>query len=190
MTRQNITDGVREILTAPCPTCHGEGVILSAETVALEGLRKLRDVSAGDEEAYLLRVNPKVAAELIDPDSGLAELEEESGKQFHFEGGDALPIDSFELIESGSREQIEERALPFRVGDEVLVKIDEPHMYNPDDAVARIDSYIVSIRGGGGFIGERKLVRIERVERAAALASLQGADGGNGAGEPAERSTL
>ena len=47
MTRQNVTDGVREILTAPCPTCDGEGVVLSAETVAIEGLRKLRDVAAG-----------------------------------------------------------------------------------------------------------------------------------------------
>jgi ribonuclease G len=181
MTRQNITDGVREILTAPCPTCEGEGVILSAETVALDGLRKMRDIGAGDADAYLLRVNPKVAAELIEADSGLAELEEETGKQFHFEGGDALPIDTFELVESGSREQIEERALPFKVGEEVLVKIEEPHMYNPDDAVARIDAYIVSVTGGGRFIGERKLVRIERVERAVALASLQGSEAGNGA---------
>ena len=67
MTRQNVTDGVREILTAPCPTCEGEGVVLSAETVAIEGLRKLRDVAADSEaEAFLVRVNPKVAAELID----------------------------------------------------------------------------------------------------------------------------
>ena len=35
--------------------------------------------------------------------------------------------------------------------EEVLVKIDEPHMYNADDAVARIDSYIVSVTGGGRF---------------------------------------
>ena len=64
MTRQNVTDGVREILTAPCPTCDGEGVVLSAETVALEGLRKMRDIAAehGDAEAFLVRVNPKVAA--------------------------------------------------------------------------------------------------------------------------------
>src|SRR5512146_2279731 len=81
MTRQNITDGVREILTSPCPTCEGEGVVLSAETVSLEGLRQMRDAVAGsDAEAFLVRVNPKVAAELIDPDSGLAELEAETGK--------------------------------------------------------------------------------------------------------------
>ena len=131
----------------------------------------------------LLRVNPKVAAELMGRDSGLAELEEEIGKQFHFEGGDALPIDTFELVEAGSIEEIEERALPFKVGEEVLVKIDEPHMYNPDDAVARIDSYIVSVSGGGPFVGERKLVRIESVERSAAVASLpDGADQSNGTG--------
>ena len=47
-------------------------------------------------------------------------------------------------------------------------------MYNADDAVARVDSYIVSVSGGGRFVGERKLVRIEAVERAAAVASLLG----------------
>ena len=188
MTRQNVTDGVREILTAPCPTCEGEGVVLSAETVALEGLRKLRDIAAGDRgsDAFLLRVHPKVAAALIDPDSGLAELESETGKQFHFEGGEALSIDIFELVEAGGREEIEERALPFKVGEEVLVKIDEPHMYNPDDAVARVDSYVVSVIGGGRFVGERKLVRIERVERSAAVASLPGTEASNGAGGGSE----
>src|SRR6478672_1054378 len=184
MTRQNVTDGVREILTAPCPTCHGEGVVLSAETVALEGLGKLRDFAAekSGDEAFLVRVNPKVAHELTDPDSGLPELEEETGKRFHFEGGDALAIDTFELVESGSRSEIEERALPFKVGEEVLVKIDEPHMYNADDAVARIDSYIVSVTGGGRFVGERKMVRIDEVERSAAIASLLGGDSSNGSG--------
>jgi ribonuclease G len=187
MTRQNVTDGVREILTAPCPTCHGEGVVLSAETVALEGMRKMREIAAanGEVEAFLIRVNPRVAHELTDPDSGLAELEEETGKRFHFEGGDALSIDTFEVVESGSREEIEERALPFKVGEEVLVKIDEPHMYNDADAVARIDSYIVSITGGGPYVGERKLVRIEEVERAAAVASLLGNEPPNGNGKPA-----
>jgi ribonuclease G len=189
MTRQNVTDGVREILTVPCPTCKGEAVVLSPETVALEGLRKLREEAAGASkgEAYLIRVHPKVAAELIDPHSGLAALEKETGKQFHFEGGEALPIETFEIVERGSRAQIEERALPFKVGEEVLVTIEEPHMYNADDAVARVDSYIVSVTGGGPFVGERKLVKIERVERAAAVASLPGVEvSGNGAGDGGE----
>ena len=185
MTRQNVTDGVREILTKRCPTCDGEGVVESEETVAISVVRRLRDLveEQPKPEAFLLRVNPKVAAELLRQDSPLHELEERAGKHFHFEGGDALPLDTFEVVESGTRAEIEERALPFQVGDEVLVRIEEPHMYNVDDAVARVDSYIVSVTGGGRFVGDRRLVRIESVGRAAATASLVGeASGGDGGG--------
>jgi ribonuclease G len=174
MTRQNVTDGVREILTKPCPTCAGEGVILSEETVAIDVIRKLRELVASNSkpEAFLIRVNPKVAAKLLEEGSGLHELEEESGKDFHFEGGDALPIATFEVAGEGSREEIEQRALPFAVGEEVLVSIEEPHMYNVDDAIARIDSYIVSVAGGGRYVGERRLVRIDEVGRSLANATL------------------
>ena len=46
MTRQNVTDGVREILTKRCPTCDGEGVVRSEETVAIEVVRRLRELAA------------------------------------------------------------------------------------------------------------------------------------------------
>ncbi len=179
MTRQNVTDGVREILTHTCPTCEGEGVVPSAETMAIEVIRKLRELSAAEREpeAFLIRVNPRVAAELVADGSGLVELEERTGKNFHFEGGEALPIDTYEVAGSGTRAEIEERALPFQVGEEVLVTIEEPHMYNADDAIARVDSYIVSVGGGGRHVGERRLVRIESVARSAATASLLDANG-------------
>jgi ribonuclease G len=180
MTRQNVTDGVREILTERCPTCEGEGVVLSDETVAIKVMRRLRDVLEENPkpEAHLIRVHPKVAAELLRPESGLVELEAETGRHFHFEGGASLPIETFDVIESGSREKIEQRALPFQVGEEVLVTIEEPHMYNADDAIARVDSYIVSVAGAAPHVGERKLVRIESVDRAAAAASLLDNGGG------------
>jgi ribonuclease G len=182
MTRQNVTDGVREILTTRCPTCDGEGVVRSAETVAIEALRKLRDVAdgRGAKEAHLIRVNPKVARELMRSDSGLIELEDETGKTFLFEGGDALPIDTFEVAESGDRDEIERRALPFQVGDEVLLTIDEPHMYNPGDAVARVDALVITVTGAASLVGERKLVRIEEIGRSAGVATLvDGAPGGS-----------
>jgi ribonuclease G len=179
MTRQNVTDGVREILTKRCPTCDGEGVVSSEETVAISIVRKLHQVVEEDPkpDAYLIRVNPRVATELLSPDSGLTALEEETGKRFHFEGGDALSLDTFHVVETGDREQIEERALPFRVGNEVLVTIEEPHMYNVDDAVARVDSYIVSVAGGGPHVGEQRMVRIESVGRSSATAALLDSDG-------------
>ena len=130
-----------------------------------------------DAESLLVRVNPRVAAALLTPDSGLAELEEETGKRFHFEGGDALPLETFQVVEAGGREEIEERALPFRVGEEVLVTIEEPHMYNVDDAVARVESYIVSVTNAGPHVGERRMVRIESVGRSAATATLLDSEG-------------
>ena len=183
MTRQNVTDGVREILTKPCPTCAGEGVILSEETVAIDVLRKLRELVASktEAEAFLIRVNPKVAAKLLEEGSGLHELEDVSGKHFHFEGGDALAVSTFEVTDQGTRDEIEARALPFAVGEEVLVAIEEPHMYNVDDAIARVDSYIVSVAGGGPYVGQRRLVRIDEVARSLASATLL--DNGSGEGE-------
>jgi hypothetical protein len=59
-------------------------------------------------------------------------------------------------------------------------------MYNAEDAVARVDSYIVSVTGAGPFVGDRRLVRIESVGRSAATASLVGeAPGSSGDGQPA-----
>jgi ribonuclease G len=177
MTRQNVTDGVREILTKTCPTCEGEGVVLSEETVAFEVDRWLRElaVERPEPQAFLVRVNPKVAAILAGGPGRpgpLVDIEADTGKHFHFEGTDALAIDHFEVTLEGTRKEIEERALPFREGEEVLVSIEEPHMYNEDDAVAKLDGYVVSVSGAARLVGEKTLVRIDKVGRSAAQASL------------------
>ena len=36
-------------------------------------------------------------------------------------------------------------------------------MYNEDDAVAKIDGYVISVAGAAPLIGEKTLVRIEKV---------------------------
>jgi ribonuclease G len=176
MTRQNVTDGVREILTKPCPTCNGDGVVLSEETVAIEVERKLRELAAEKPkvEAFLIQVNPRVSSVLLSGPGRppLLEVEEEVGKHFHFEGSEGLPIDHFAVTLEGTRAEVEERALPFREGEEVLVTIEEPHMYNEDDAVAKVDGYVISVARGVKHLGEKRLVRIEGVTRSAASATI------------------
>jgi ribonuclease G len=174
MTRQNVTDGVREIMTRPCPTCDGEGVIKSEETIAIEFERRMRDLAKEtDAEAVLIQMNPRVSAEFTGNEARvLHAVEEETGKWFHFEGSEGLPLDHFRVLLEGDREQVLERALPFREGEEVYVEIVEPHMYSPGDAVAKIDGYIISITGGTKYVGEKHLVRIDEVGRTAAVASL------------------
>jgi ribonuclease G len=184
MTRQNVTEGVREIMTRHCPTCHGEGVIRSEETIAISFERRLRVLAREkDAEALLLQINPRVSAVFTrDGAKILRQLEEQTGKWFHFEGSEGLPLDHFAITMEGTRDKVAERALPFREGDEVLVNIVEPHMYNVDDAVAKIDGYIVSVTGGGRHVGEKRLVRIDEVGRTAAVATLVG--NGNGPTHP------
>jgi ribonuclease G len=198
MTRQNVTDGVREIMTKPCPTCEGEGVVLSEETVSIEVDRWLRELAAENPApAFLIRVHPKVSAILVGGQGvpgPIVEIEQETGRHFHFEGTEALPIDHFEVVLEGSLEEVEERALPFREGEEVLVLIEEPHMYNEDDAVAKVDGYVISVLSAATLVGERTLVRIEKVGRSAAQASLvnppeglQNGDSGSGSSDGRRR---
>jgi ribonuclease G len=175
MTRQNVTEGVREIMTRSCPTCEGEGVIRSEETIAIEFERKLRDVAVEhpDAEAFLVQINPRVSTQFTGHNSRvLHAMEAETGKSFLFEGSEGLALDHFAITFMGTRAEVEERALPFRQGDEVLVEIVEPHMYDVDDAVAKIDGYIISIAGASPFVGEKRMVRIDQVGRTAATALL------------------
>ena len=181
MTRQNVTDGVREIMTKPCPVCSGEGVVKSEETIAIEFARHLRhmviEAGEGGPEAYLLRINPKVTAWFIaDGARELHAIEQETGAYFHFEGSDGLPLDYFAVTMEGTRAEIEEHAVPFRAGEEVHVHLVEPHMYNDDDAVAKVDGYLIDVVNGIAFVGEKKLVRIEEAGRTIARAVLVGVD--------------
>jgi ribonuclease G len=174
MTRQNVTDGVREIMTRPCPTCGGEGVIKSEETIAIEFERRLRDLAKETTaDALLIQMNPRVSAEFTGNGARvLHAIEQETGKWFHFEGSEGLPLEHFSVLLEGDREQVLERALPFREGEEVHVEIVEPHMYSPGDAVAKVDGYIISVRGATRFVGQKRLVRIEDAGRTSAWATL------------------
>ncbi len=174
MTRQNVTEGVREIMTRPCSTCDGEGVIKSEETIAIEFERRMRDLAKETSaDAILIQMNPRVSGEFTGNDARvLHAVEEETGKWFHFEGSEGLPLEHFNVLLEGDREQVLERALPFREGEEVHVEIVEPHMYSPGDAVAKIDGYIISVRGGTRYVGEKHVVRIDEVGRTSAIASL------------------
>ena len=126
-----------------------------------------------DAEAFLVQVNPRVSTQFTGHGSRvLHALEAQTGTSFLFEGSEGLALDHFAITFMGTRAEVEERALPFRQGDEVLVDIVEPHMYDVDDAVAKIDGYIISIAGAASCVGEKRMVRINEVGRTAASALL------------------
>jgi ribonuclease G len=161
-------------MTRPCPTCDGEGVIKSEETIAIEFERRMRDLAAETSaEALLLQMNPRVSAEFTGNGArALHAIEESTGKWFHFEGSEGLPMEHFAVLMEADREKVLERALPFREGEEVHVELVEPHMYSPGDAVAKVDGYIIAVKNADHYVGQKLLVRIEEVGRTAAIARL------------------
>ena len=109
MTRQNVTDGPREILTEKCPTCEATGVVVSAETRAVDVERKLRRHVAGSKaEAFLVELHSDVAAILSGPNGErLAELEKETGKRFAFKTKKSFRLDRFAVLSEGKASEIE-----------------------------------------------------------------------------------
>lgn len=179
MTRQNVTEGVREIMTKPCPVCAGEGVVRSEQTVAIEFKRRMQQLAKEhpEPEAFLIQVNARVKSQFAAGGGRmLEELEQTTGKIFHFQGSEGYPLEHFAVALEGTHDEVAKQALPFAPGDEVHVQITEPHMYNDNDAVAKLDGYIVTVTGGGPYVGQKRLVKIESVGQIEAVASLAGED--------------
>ncbi len=175
MTRQNVTAGVREILTRTCPTCGGEGVVLSEQTMAVEAERRLRKLArASGSDAYLVRLNARVASGLVGPGgTKLIELENETGKRFTLEPVERMPLSEIDVILEGTRAEVNGSAVPVADNDELTVRISEPHMYNVTDGVARLDGgYPVVVGGAIGYVGQQHKVRIDRGTRTTAYATL------------------
>jgi ribonuclease G len=174
MTRQNVTEGVREVLTRTCPTCGGEGVVLSEETMAVEAERRLRKLArAASAEELLVRLNAKVASLLVGPGGAkLLELERDTGKFFSIEAGERLPLEEVDVVSEGTRDEVLDGRPTVTEGSELKVKVDEPHMYNTTDGVAHVNGYSIVIGGAITYIGEQHRVRIDRITRACAFASL------------------
>src|SRR5207247_10252465 len=97
MTRQNVTDGPREVMTKKCPTCGGDGIVLSETSAAVDVERRLRALATGSrQQAYRVEVAAKVASILIGPGaSRLEELEKQTRRRFYLVGKDDTHLDHF-----------------------------------------------------------------------------------------------
>jgi ribonuclease G len=174
MTRQNVTEGVRETLTSICPTCGGEGRVLSQDTMAVEAERKLRKLArTSSAEAFRIRLNAKVAAKLVGPGgTRLLELERETGRFFTLDTEMRLPLEQVDVIDEGTRAEMDGEGLPVKDGEEATLVISEPHMFNLSDGVARLNGYQVVVGGAIGYVGQEHRVRIDRASRSVAFATL------------------
>jgi ribonuclease G len=176
MTRQNVTDGPREILTRKCSICGGDGVVLSEASAAVDAERHLRSLaaSAPRTKAFKVELNAKVASIVIGPGaSRLAEIEEETKRRFLIESSEDAPVNHFEVLGKGTYESLapEEAA---REGKQVELKLSEVGLHDVNAAMGKLDGLAVCVGGGAKLVGKKAKVRIERVLDGTAYATLVG----------------
>jgi ribonuclease G len=173
MTRQNVTDGPREILTRKCPVCEGDGIVVSDASVAIDVERKLRALaSASRHKAFKVAVNDHVADVLIGPGaSRLTEIEERAKRRFVLEPREGVPHDFFEVLDQGTLEKLQGET-PVAEGAELQVKLVEVGKHDLRAGMGSRDGYTVCVGDAAGMVGKTVRVRIERFVDSTAYASL------------------
>jgi ribonuclease G len=174
MTRQNVTDGPREILTIACPTCAGDGIVVSDETQAIDVERRLRSlVRSSRSQAFRIELNPHVAAILIGPGgSRLDDLEQELGRRFVVETKDGAPADHFEVVARGPAARAELKGTPVTKGQELEIAVVERDSHFDDAGIGRLDKYPISVAGAASQVGKKVKARIERTTNTVAYGVL------------------
>ena len=186
MTRQNVTDGPREILTKKCPTCAGDGIVVSEASAALEVERRLRTLASGSRaQAFQIEVNPKTMSLLLGKGgSRLAEIEEASKKRFFLAPKEGVHADHAAVLAEGKLVDLQPPA-PIAEGTEVDLKLVEVDKHDAGSAVGKLDGIDVVVGGAAKLVGKKAKVRVERVLDGVAYATAL-----NGVEAPAEPITF
>jgi ribonuclease G len=179
MTRQNVTDGPREILTRKCLVCGGDGVVLSESSTAVDDERRLRALaaSAPRTKAFKVELEAKVASTLIGAGaSRLMAIEEETKRRFLLVPREDVPVDHFEVLGKGTLESLvgDDESVKLE-GKTVDLKLGEVGRYDVHAGIGKLDGLTVCVGHASGLVGKKSTkVRIERVLDGTAYASLVG----------------
>jgi ribonuclease G len=173
MTRQNVTDGPREVMTKKCPTCGGDGIVLSEYSAAVEIERKLKALSAGSRsQAYRVEVASEVASILIGPGAArLQAIEEVTKRRFFLEGKPHVHLDHFLVLAEGKLVDLAPKS-PIEEGAELRLDLVEVGRHDVHAAVGKVDGLDVCVGDAAPLVGKKVKVRVERVLDGTAYASL------------------
>jgi ribonuclease G len=175
MTRQNVTDGPREVMTKKCPTCGGDGIVVSEGTAALDVERRLRALAAGSRaQAYRIEVASKIESLLVGPGAErLMELESQTRRRFYLVGKGDVHLDHFLVLAEGKRDDLAVTG-PVEEGAEVELKLGEVGLHDPQAGVGKLDGLDVCVANASKLVGKKVTVRVERVLDGTAYATLVG----------------
>lgn len=172
MTRKKIRPSLSEVLQKPCPYCEGRGKVLSEETLGIHFKNQIYNVARQTSaDTILVEANPLVAARLIGSGGvNLRDLENKTNKSLYIRGSAAHHIESITIKPIQDNDDLQANTLQVKPGDVLEVKVEEPHVSNLNDGIARINGFILNIEGGGDLVGETIPVEVGKVFRTYAKA--------------------
>jgi ribonuclease G len=173
MTRQNVTDGPRELMTKKCPTCGGDGIVYSEASAAIDVERRLRALVAGSRsQAYRVELAAPIAAVLIGPGARrLQELEAMTKRRFFLDGKPDMHADHFVVLAEGKLADLAPTA-PVSEEVELQVELVEVDRHDGGAAVGKVEGFGVCVADAASLVGKRVKVRVERVLDGVAYATL------------------
>ena len=101
MTRQNTSRGLREVVTMPCPTCNGDGRVMSEESALIDVERRLRAMAVMAPGVGLrVELHPRIVERLLaGRRSLLLRLEEDTGRRIMPQpAGDGVPLEHLAVV--------------------------------------------------------------------------------------------
>jgi ribonuclease G len=173
MTRQNVTEGPREVMTRKCPTCGGDGIVYSESSAAIDVERRLRALTAGSRsQAFRVELAAPIAATLIGPGAKrLIELEALTKRRFFLDGKPDMHLDHLVVLAEGKLADLMPPS-PVAEGAEMQIELVEVDRHDATAAVGKLDGIDVVAGDAAQLVGKRVRVRIERVLDGIAYASL------------------
>jgi ribonuclease G len=173
MTRQNVTDGPREVMTRKCPTCGGDGIVYSEASAAIDVERRIRALAAGSKsQAFRIEVAAPIASALVGSGARrLIELEALTKRRFFFEGKPNTHSDHFVLLAEGKLADLAPTA-PVEEGAELTIELVEVDRHDAHAAVGKLDGLDVCVGEAAELVGKKVKVRVERVLDGIAYATL------------------
>jgi ribonuclease G len=173
MTRQNVTDGPREIMTRKCPTCGGDGVVLSDATAAIDVERQLRAMATGSKaKAFRVELNARVAALVVGAGAQrLVALEETTKRRFFIEAREDVHLDHVAVLAQGTVEELAPKA-PVAEDAELQLELVEVGLHDAGAGIGKVDGHSVEVAGAAKLVGKKVKARVTRVLDGTAYATL------------------
>ncbi|HET6894537.1 MAG TPA: Rne/Rng family ribonuclease [Candidatus Baltobacteraceae bacterium] len=171
-TRKRVGKDLSSQLRGSCPTCAGLGTVMSAQSVAIETLRKIRAHQHSDGQTVLVESAPTVAAQLefwYEDECNV--LAEQLRAPIHVRVDPMLHPEKTRIRDTA--EMKKDGAL--RVGDEHEVELLPGRLPNATSAAAVLDGRIVEVENAANMSGQTARIKLIDVDDDSALAELAAA---------------